>query len=363
LLPGRSPSHDGSLHRNLADTRDRGALDVTDFVIGMYFIQAVMSGKVTTLPSTLPPNIYSQASGGMIATHATGTTGSGSFSPTRSTFPSSIRLQYTGSLYNPTMTSVNNPPSASALPPVLGLLAPPLHTGSSIFGTASLNAGWDITPAQKASSDHYFDTLDPQGRGYIEGKVAAPFMSQSKLSDEELGQIWELTDILKDGKLSRDCFAVAMHLIKKRLAGNLIPTALPATLVPPSMRMAVTSGLAPFFPPDNLQRHSSPQHMLGSDESPPRSAIGSFRHHNGGEVHNTDSMSITPPAHVHVRMLEEEIRHLRERIVDLENRERERVTVNGGEVVDPDHASIAPPAYEDLSEDDDHHHHRQIRIQ
>src|ERR1700712_4037616 len=52
------------LVRNLADTQQRGSLDLPDFIIGMYYIQALMSNQITTLPAILPPGLYEQASGG-----------------------------------------------------------------------------------------------------------------------------------------------------------------------------------------------------------------------------------------------------------------------------------------------------------
>ena len=44
-----------------------------------------------------------------------------------------------------------------------------------------------------------------------------------------------LADLNNDGRLTRDGFAVAMHLIQGKLAGKEVPTRLPPTLVPPSM--------------------------------------------------------------------------------------------------------------------------------
>jgi epidermal growth factor receptor substrate 15 len=49
---------------------------------------------------------------------------------------------------------------------------------------------WDVTPAEKASSDRFFDTLDTLNRGYIEGEAAVPFMLKSQLPGEVLAQIW-----------------------------------------------------------------------------------------------------------------------------------------------------------------------------
>src|SRR5437879_2492214 len=57
--------------RGLCDTQDRGALDLTNFTIAMYLIQAFMSGKLSFIPTTLPPGLYEQASGGVVS-QATG---------------------------------------------------------------------------------------------------------------------------------------------------------------------------------------------------------------------------------------------------------------------------------------------------
>lgn len=45
-----------------------------------------------------------------------------------------------------------------------------------------------------------------------------------------------MADIKHEGKLDRDQFAVAMHLINEKLAGREIPSVLPNSLIPPSLR-------------------------------------------------------------------------------------------------------------------------------
>jgi epidermal growth factor receptor substrate 15 len=79
----------------------------------------------------------------------------------------------------PTLPSRRHAPVAQtpSVPPFPG--AAPQTTGS-----------WDVTPAEKASADRFFDTLDSPKQGYIEGDVAVPFMLQSKLPEEVLAQIW-----------------------------------------------------------------------------------------------------------------------------------------------------------------------------
>jgi len=46
----------------------------------------------------------------------------------------------------------------------------------------------------------------------------------------------DLADIHKDGHLSRDGFAIAMHLIQKKLVGQEVPSTLPLSLIPPELR-------------------------------------------------------------------------------------------------------------------------------
>ncbi|KAF4615333.1 hypothetical protein D9613_002841 [Agrocybe pediades] len=242
---------------NLADTQDRGALDATDFAIGMYFIQGVMTGKISFIPTSLPPGLYQQAGGGSadsIRPQMTGT--SGSFSPVTSAFlpqhtgqASSLQPDYTGSF---------KPPTLPARPSALG-------NGSSVE--------WDVTPAEKISSDRHFDSLDTQKKNYIEGEVAVPFMLKSQLPGEVLAQIWDLADINNDGRLTRDGFAIAMHLIQKKLAGKDIPVSLPPSLVPPSAR-ATGVGASPFSPlHDQVYKQPEPVVDLFSFEDSPASAV------------------------------------------------------------------------------------------
>jgi hypothetical protein len=66
----------------------------------------------------------------------------------------------------------------------------PKHTcyttvSRSLFGTIP-----NVTPAEKANADKYFEILDTHRRGYIEADVAVPFMLKSKLPQEVLAVVW-----------------------------------------------------------------------------------------------------------------------------------------------------------------------------
>ena len=66
-------------------------------------------------------------------------------------------------------------------------------SGTGAFGSppgTSHTQRWDVSAAEKANADRYFDNLDPQRRGFIEGDVAVPFMLESKLPGDDLAQVW-----------------------------------------------------------------------------------------------------------------------------------------------------------------------------
>lgn len=59
---------------------------------------------------------------------------------------------------------------------------------------------------------------------------------KSNLPSKVLGKIWKLADTDADNMLDGDEFALAMHLIKIKVAGHDLPDVLPLHLVPPSKR-------------------------------------------------------------------------------------------------------------------------------
>ncbi|KAH9997547.1 hypothetical protein BJV77DRAFT_1065167 [Russula vinacea] len=255
---------------NLSDTQNRGSLDVADFIVAMYLIQASMSGQLPFIPTTLPPGLYEMASGqtlpgSAVASHTTGS--SGSFSPGfPGSFPQnsgSLQPQYSGRPLQPQITgqvAQNQTGSASGLAPARN--APALAPLSPV-SAPHLQPVWDVTPTEKATADKHFDGLDTQKRGYIEGDVAVPLMLQSKLPGDVLASIWDLADLNNDGRITRDGFAVAFHLVRRKLTGKEIPTILPASLMPPSMRVVVAPTASPFqHLPSDSPAISHPQPMI-----------------------------------------------------------------------------------------------------
>ncbi|KAI7822338.1 hypothetical protein BC939DRAFT_453853 [Gamsiella multidivaricata] len=96
--------------------------------------------------------------------------------------------------------------------------------------------GWAVSREEKAQYDQIFSEWDPDHSGYISGERAREIFGLSGLPQTDLGHIWALADPNNQGKLNKDEFAVAMHLVYRKLNGGDIPAVLPDDLVPPSSR-------------------------------------------------------------------------------------------------------------------------------
>ncbi|GME75504.1 unnamed protein product [[Candida] boidinii] len=108
---------------------------------------------------------------------------------------------------------------------------------STMGGTAASNVAWAIAKQEKLIYDNIFKKWDTSRQGYVDGEVAISVFGKSGLARSDLEKIWTLADLGNRGKLNKDEFAVAMHLIYRRLNGFDIPSFLPPELVPPSSKM------------------------------------------------------------------------------------------------------------------------------
>jgi actin cytoskeleton-regulatory complex protein PAN1 len=108
------------------------------------------------------------------------------------------------------------------------------------FTTAGLSGNavipWAITKEEKTRYDSVFKAWDGFGKGFIGGDVAIEVFGQSGLQKPDLERVWTLADQGNKGRLNMDEFAVAMHLIYRKLNGYPLPAQLPPELVPPSTR-------------------------------------------------------------------------------------------------------------------------------
>jgi len=84
-----------------------------------------------------------------------------------------------------------------------------------------------------------FEALGPEG-GYLATKKARNVLVKTGLEKDHLRQIWNLSDIDRDGLFDLDEYVVAMFLCDAVIQkGRPIPAELPASVVPPSKRHLV----------------------------------------------------------------------------------------------------------------------------
>ncbi|KAF7532018.1 hypothetical protein G7Z17_g13681 [Cylindrodendrum hubeiense] len=108
------------------------------------------------------------------------------------------------------------------------------YTTQGLQGNADIP--WSITKEEKTRYDALFKAWDGLGKGYIGGEQAIEIFGQSGLEKPDLERVWTLADNGNKGRLDLDEFAVAMHLIYRKLNGYPLPNTLPPELVPPSTR-------------------------------------------------------------------------------------------------------------------------------
>ncbi|XP_053163533.1 intersectin-1 isoform X2 [Hemicordylus capensis] len=101
---------------------------------------------------------------------------------------------------------------------------------------------WAVTVEERAKHDQQFHSLKPIS-GFITGDQARNFFFQSGLPQPVLAQIWALADMNNDGRMDQLEFSIAMKLIKLKLQGYQLPSALP----PIMKQLPIAISSAPGF--------------------------------------------------------------------------------------------------------------------
>lgn len=108
------------------------------------------------------------------------------------------------------------------------------YSTQGLAGNATIP--WAVTKDEKTRYDSLFKAWDGFNKGYIGGDQAIEIFGQSGLEKNDLERVWTLADHGNKGRLNMDEFAVAMHLIYRKLNGYPLPAQLPPELTPPSTR-------------------------------------------------------------------------------------------------------------------------------
>ncbi|KAI4902163.1 hypothetical protein NFI96_030360 [Prochilodus magdalenae] len=183
----------------LSDIDRDGMLDKDEFAVAMYLVYRALENE--PVPMALPPSLV----------------------------PPSKRKR------------INSPP----VMPLLPSPPPPLkervsaQSGSKTLPAKPTQPQWVVSPADKAKYDELFTKTDSDMDGLVSGPEVRDIFLKTGLPSGTLARIWELCDIGDIGKLTREQFALALHLINQKLSkGTDPPQTLSPEMIPPSDRLA-----------------------------------------------------------------------------------------------------------------------------
>uniref|UniRef100_A0A3P8QIR4 Epidermal growth factor receptor pathway substrate 15-like 1a n=1 Tax=Astatotilapia calliptera TaxID=8154 RepID=A0A3P8QIR4_ASTCA len=199
---------------DLSDIDKDGHLDKDEFAVAMHLVYRALEKEPVPalLPSALIPPSKRKKSLSSVASSLPGLPASPP--------PPKDSLRSTPS--HGSMNSLNSTGSLS-----------PKHTLKS--GQHSVN--WVVPVSERGRYDDIFLKTDADMDGFVSGQEVKEIFMQSGLSQTLLAHIWALADTRQIGKLTREQFALSMHLIQQKVSKGIDPPqSLTADMIPPSER-------------------------------------------------------------------------------------------------------------------------------
>uniref|UniRef100_A0A3P8UKB0 Epidermal growth factor receptor pathway substrate 15 like 1 n=1 Tax=Cynoglossus semilaevis TaxID=244447 RepID=A0A3P8UKB0_CYNSE len=212
---------------DLSDIDKDGHLDRDEFAVAMHLVYRALEKEPVPalLPSALIPPSKRKKSLGSVTTSVPGLPASPP--------PPKDSLRSTPS--HGSMNSLNSTGSLS-----------PKHTLKS--GQHTLN--WVVPASDRSRYDDIFLKTDADMDGFVSGHEVKDIFMQSGLAQNVLAHIWALADTRQIGKLTREQFSLAMHLIQQKVSKGLDPPqALTADMIPPSERGTPVPNMSGYMTP------------------------------------------------------------------------------------------------------------------
>ncbi|XP_053433328.1 epidermal growth factor receptor substrate 15 isoform X2 [Nycticebus coucang] len=108
---------------------------------------------------------------------------------------------------------------------------------------------WVVSPAEKAKYDDIFLKTDKDMDGFVSGLEVREIFLKTGLPSALLAHIWALCDTKNCGRLSKDQFALAFHLINQKLIKGIDPPhILTPEMIPPSDRASLQKNIVGSSP-------------------------------------------------------------------------------------------------------------------
>ncbi|XP_069137912.1 intersectin-1-like isoform X1 [Argopecten irradians] len=253
----------------LADMNNDGKMDKKEFSIAMHLIKKKLQGY--ELPKSLPASLKADPVPPMM----------GSFGGMSSAGPGMMMVSKPGGVMGQaampaigSMAPTAMVASPMTMPVMSNGVAPPMSQAG--FGMMGMPAGMDGKPRAgsftavppqpmpvgqmssfamphpiKLKYTQLFNTNDRNKRGSLTGVEARAIFLQTGIPQPILAQVWGLSDVDKDGKLTCDEFCIAMHLIDLVKMGVTLPPTLPPELLP-------TKGRSGSFGPPQVSQAPQP---------------------------------------------------------------------------------------------------------
>uniref|UniRef100_F1KQL1 Intersectin-1 n=1 Tax=Ascaris suum TaxID=6253 RepID=F1KQL1_ASCSU len=217
----------------LADYNKDGKVDRYEFSVAMHLIRTVMAGipLPPSLPDSMkPPALAAQTSLDGLSNNTGVMKMSGSSTPVMG-IPGMTSAGIRSAMGAAAGMPVAMPAGTVGTPPSIQT-APPMSTAVPLApGVGRVQGDWTIAHHNKLKYCQQFNQLDKGRVGTLSGVHARNVLAQSQLPNVTLAEIWNLSDVNKDGRLSVEEFCIAMHLIDSVKAGFLLPKKLPPELL------------------------------------------------------------------------------------------------------------------------------------
>ncbi|KAG4304237.1 hypothetical protein PORY_002418 [Pneumocystis oryctolagi] len=197
---------------NLVDIQRKGALNISEFAVAMHLIHLFINGSLKVLPPILLPEIFNMTIEKTYHGFPQKTV-SNNLNPENSISMDSENLSNSFSQKHHKRQNTHYYPNVF-----------------SQFDT-DVSDDWNIKSAEKSRYIDLFKSINKTNDNYVTGDEAVSLFLSSKLPKETLAHIWDLADIDKSGKLNKEEFIIAMHLIRQKLANINLPVSLPQDLV------------------------------------------------------------------------------------------------------------------------------------